>query len=146
CGLLIEPEGVLFLGDIDLSSFGPYYGDAWSDLEDFERSLRRVAAVEAKVWVSFHHVGVIEQAETFHARLARFSGKLVERERALVDFLRVPRTMAAMVAHRFLYPSHATMPFIDGVEQRTIEQHLRRFLEQGIVERCDESSYRALAA
>src|SRR4029078_11816086 len=29
--LLIEPEGVLFLGDIDLSGFGPYYGDAWSN-------------------------------------------------------------------------------------------------------------------
>ena len=35
-------EDLLYLGDIDLSSFGPYYGDAWSDLEDFERSLARV--------------------------------------------------------------------------------------------------------
>ena len=25
-------------GDIDLTGFGPYYGDAWSDLADFERS------------------------------------------------------------------------------------------------------------
>ena len=35
----VEPDDVLYLGDIDLSSFGPYYGDAWSSLEDFERSL-----------------------------------------------------------------------------------------------------------
>ena len=42
CALLAEPDGVLFLGDIDLSGFGPYYGDAWSCLEDFERSLARV--------------------------------------------------------------------------------------------------------
>ena len=40
--LLVEPEGVLFLGDIDLTGFGPYYGDAWSNLADFERSLARV--------------------------------------------------------------------------------------------------------
>ena len=33
--------GVFFLSDIDLTGFGPYYGDVWSDLEDFERSLER---------------------------------------------------------------------------------------------------------
>ena len=31
--------GVFFLSDIDLTGFGPYYGDVWSDLEDFEASL-----------------------------------------------------------------------------------------------------------
>ena len=46
--LFVEPDGVLYLGDIDLSSFGPYYGDAWSDPEDFERSLALVRTIEAK--------------------------------------------------------------------------------------------------
>src|SRR5882724_1559876 len=35
CVLLVEPEGVAFIGDIDLSGFGPYYGDASSSLSDF---------------------------------------------------------------------------------------------------------------
>ena len=30
----VEPDDVLYLGDIDLSSFGPYYGDAWSSLAE----------------------------------------------------------------------------------------------------------------
>ena len=75
CVLLIEPEGVLFLGDIDLSGFGPYYGDAWSNLEDFERSLQRVREIEARVWVSFHHAGVIDDRDTFVAKLDRFAGE-----------------------------------------------------------------------
>ena len=33
-----DPDGVFFLSDIDLTGFGPYYGDVWSDLEDFEAS------------------------------------------------------------------------------------------------------------
>ncbi len=37
CVLLVEPGGVAFIGDIDLSSFGPYYGDATSSLADFRR-------------------------------------------------------------------------------------------------------------
>ena len=31
-------EGVFFLSDIDLTGFGPYYGDTWSSLDDFENS------------------------------------------------------------------------------------------------------------
>jgi glyoxylase-like metal-dependent hydrolase (beta-lactamase superfamily II) len=137
CVFLIEPGNILFLGDIELSSFGPYYGDAWSDLEDFERSIAKVRAVEARVWVSFHHVGVIEDRAQFIERLDRFADRIAERERALLDFLSEPRTLKEMVAHRFLYPPHATFPFIDAVEQRTIEQHLARFERQGRVRRSE---------
>src|SRR5690606_41600237 len=35
----IEPVDVLYLGDVHLSSFGPSYGDAWSALQAFERTL-----------------------------------------------------------------------------------------------------------
>ncbi len=45
--LWIKPDEILFLGDIDLSSFGPYYGDGWSILEDFDRSLQRFRPMEA---------------------------------------------------------------------------------------------------
>ena len=144
CVLLIEPEAVLFLGDIDLSGFGPYYGDAWSNLDDFERSLQRVRDIEARVWVSFHHAGVIEDRQTFVEKLQRFAGKIAERDRNLLDFLKVPRTLREMVAHRFLYPEHADAPFIDAAEERTIQQHLDRLLRRRQIERDDGDTYRAV--
>ena len=144
CVLLIEPEGVLFLGDIDLTGFGPYYGDAWSDLNDFERSLQRIGSIEARVWVSFHHVGVIEQRVLFEEKLSRFTAKIAERDASLLAFLREPRTLAAMVTRRFLYPAHATASFIDAAEERTIEQHLGRLLQRGQIERCESDRYRTI--
>ena len=140
--LLIEPEGVLFLGDIDLTGFGPYYGDAWSDLADFERSLARVREIEARVWVSFHHAGVIEDRATFLAKLDRFAARIAEREAALLAFLAEPRTMEELVRHRFLYPPHAQLSFVDAVERRTIQQHLDRLAAGGQVERCGPSTWR----
>lgn len=141
CVFLIEPGGVLFLGDIELSSFGPYYGDAWSDLADFERSINLVRAIDARVWVSFHHVGVIEDRAQFVERLDRFAGRIVEREAAIVEFLRQPRSLREMIAHRFLYPEHATFPFIEAVEERTIRQHVDRLIEQSVVQRAGNDVY-----
>ncbi len=136
--LLIEPEGVLFLGDIELSSFGPYYGDAWSNLVDFERSLARVREVPARVWVSFHHVGVITDRAAFEARLQRFVRRIAERDQVLLDYLAEPRTLAELVAHRILYPPHAQMSFIDSAERRSILQHLDRLIADGRVEQCGD--------
>ena len=140
--LLVEPEGVLFLGDIDLTGFGPYYGDAWSNLDDFERSLVRVRDIPARVWVSFHHAGVIEDRATFLAKLARFAARIGEREAALLAFLDAPRTLAELVAHRFLYPPHAQLSWIDAAERRTILQHLERLVGGGRVIECAPSTWR----
>lgn len=41
--LLIEPHGIAFIGDIDLTGFGPYYGDASSSLSAFRESIARLA-------------------------------------------------------------------------------------------------------
>jgi len=143
--LLVEPEGVLFLGDIDLTGFGPYYGDAWSSLDDFELSLERIASIPARIWVSFHHVGVVTKREVFEEKLARFTGRIAARDAAIENFLAEPRTLAEMVAHRFLYPPHATMTFIDAAERRTITQHLDRAIARGRV-RLEGDRYTRAAA
>jgi glyoxylase-like metal-dependent hydrolase (beta-lactamase superfamily II) len=141
CVLLVEPDGVLFLGDIDLSSFGPYYGDAWSCLDDWERSLDLVRRLEARVWVSFHHVGIIEDRGLFLARLERFAARITDREGALLDALAEPRTLEDLVRQRFVYPAHVTLPFVDAVERRTIRQHLDRVLARGQAERVGPDRY-----
>lgn len=60
CGFLIEPEGVMVLGDIDLTGFGPYYADEGSDLAAMETSLARCREIDAAWYVTFHHKGVVE--------------------------------------------------------------------------------------
>jgi len=143
CVLRIEPEDILFLGDIELSSFGPYYGDAWSDLAAFERSIDLVRSLDAQAWVSFHHVGVIDDRNTFLARLERFAARIGERQEAMLTFLAEPHSLDEMVAHRFLYPPHVTLPFVDAVERRTIEQHIARLHTSRRIERIDANRWRA---
>ena len=140
--LLVEPEGVLFLGDIDLTSFGPYYGDAWSDLDDFERSLDRLRGIAARTWVSFHQVGVVEDAELFATKLAAFAAKIPARDEAIVSFLEEPHTIDEMVTHRFVYRPGVQIPYADVAEQRMITQHLARLVARGRVTEVEPGRYR----
>ena len=132
CVLLVEPGGIAFMGDIDLSSFGPYYGDATSSLTEFRRTLEAVKAIPAKVWITSHHKGVITDRETFLALLKAFASRLDAREEAIADHLgQHPSTLVELVAHRFVYPRDRDGLFYADAERRTIEQHLEALMLAG---------------
>lgn len=135
--------GVFFLSDIDLTGFGPYYGDAWSDLEDFAESLRRVRDEEADWYVTFHHKGVIEGRETFVKMVDDFAAVIDRRHDAMLDFLAEPRTIDDMVAHRFIYRPHVDLLFADAVERRSAELHLQRMRARGEVSEVDDGRFQA---
>jgi glyoxylase-like metal-dependent hydrolase (beta-lactamase superfamily II) len=132
CVLLVEPGAIAFIGDIDLSSFGPYYGDATSSLEEFRRTLEAVKAIPAKVWITSHHKGVISERETFLSLLKAFTARLDAREEAIAEHLRgQPSTLEELVAHRFVYPRHLDDLYYADAERRTIAQHLDALRQSG---------------
>ncbi|MEE8394806.1 MAG: MBL fold metallo-hydrolase [bacterium] len=144
--LLVEPEGVAFIGDIDLTGFGPYYGDACSNLREFKETLLRLEQLEAKAWVTFHHKGVITERATFLSLLRAFTDKIHEREEAMLAFMGdAGSSVEQMVAHRFLFPRGYEGIFVEDAERMTVREHLALLLEQGrIVE--DGGRYRLRAA
>jgi glyoxylase-like metal-dependent hydrolase (beta-lactamase superfamily II) len=139
CALLVEPEGVAFIGDIDLTGFGPYYGDASSSLSDFRQSLKRVADIPAKVWVTSHHRGVYTDREKFLHDLAAYTRTLDAREQRLLDLLREsPKTLPQLVECRLLYPPGHQELWVVDAETRSISSHLDEMLANGRL-RLDES-------
>jgi len=145
CVLLVEPQGIAFIGDFDLSSFGPYYGDATSSLADFRRSLARLARLPAQVWITSHHKGAITGRAAFDAMLGAFAARIDEREARLLQMLRSgPQTLAQLVRQRLLYPPEADDLWIDCAEQRSIAQHLQELQTDGRV-RCVDGAHYALA-
>lgn len=135
--------GVFFLSDIDLTGFGPYYGDVWSDLEQFDESLERVRHEEADVYVTFHHRGVIEGRERFLELLDEFAAVIPRRHDAMLEFLAEPRTVDDMVAHRFIYRPHVQHVFADSVERRCADLHLARMMRRGEAVEVEPGRYRA---
>ncbi len=138
----IEPDDVLYLADVDLSSFGPYYGDAWSDLGDFERTLATLRTLAPRHWATFHHIGVLDDRAAFLDRLDRFEAVIGDRERRLVAYLRgMPRSLAEIAAHRFVYRPADPISFADPVEARSMAQHLERLVAAGTVREVEAGRF-----
>ncbi|SNR92012.1 Glyoxylase, beta-lactamase superfamily II [Haloechinothrix alba] len=143
-GLLVEPDGFFYVADIDLSSFGPFYGDVGSSLEDFEQSIDVCAGIEARWYGTFHHKGVIEGAEEFRSRLRTYRAVMERRDAELISFLAEPRTLAEVVSHRFVYRPHVDEPYVETVEARTAEQHIARLVRIGAVAEVEPGRFRAV--
>lgn len=144
CFFWIEPDDVLYLADVDLSSFGPYYGDAWSDLEDFERTLARLRGLRPRHWATFHHVGVLSDADEARARIERFAAKIADREERLLAFLRGgPHDLGAIARHRFVYRPEDDVSWAEPVERRSMEQHVARLLAAGRLREVEPGRYLA---
>ncbi len=126
-------DGVFFCSDIDLTGFGPYYGDAWSDLDQFEASLAKVREEDAAYYVTFHHKGVIEGRAEFVARVDAFTAVIHRRHGEMLTFLHEPHSIEEMVAHRFVYRPTVQTTIADSVERRTAELHVARMVSRSEV-------------
>jgi hypothetical protein len=134
---------VFFLSDIDLSGFGPYYGDAWSDLDQFDASLRKAREVEARWYVTFHHKGIVDGRQRFCEMIDGFHAVIDRRHREMLAFLAEPRTVDEMVAHRFLYRPHVEAAYVDDAERRTATLHLERMLDRGEASEVEPGRFQA---
>jgi len=141
-GFLVD--NVFFLSDIDLTGFGPYYGDAWSDLQQFDDSLVKAREVEADWYVTFHHKGVIEGRQQFLEMIDKFHAVIARRDRDMLVYLAEPRTIEEMAAHRFVYRPHVELTFAHNVERRTADMHVARMVERGQVTEVEPGRFQAV--
>ena len=143
CVLLVEPQGVAFIGDIDLSSFGPYYGDATSSLAQFRRTLARVEDVRARIWITSHHKGVITERPAFLEAVRAFAARIDEREQRVLELLAErPRTLDELVVCRVMYKPEADEMWIDAAERRCISEHLDELMAAARVSAGPDGVYR----
>jgi glyoxylase-like metal-dependent hydrolase (beta-lactamase superfamily II) len=135
CCFIVEWDAtsLVYLGDIELTGFGPYYGDAWSSLTDFEASIEKLKAIPAENWLTFHHKGLIESRAQFLEMLEAFRAMIDFREQNLLAYLNERRTMDEIVEHRFVYRPGTGGSMVDQVERRSMSMHLTRLMASGRV-------------
>ncbi len=137
-GFLIEPDGVFFTADVDLSSFGPFYGDVEASLTDTRESLARCSQVEAAHYATFHHKRVIDGRDEFLRLLAAYADVLTRREQAVLDLLTEPRTLDELVGQGVVYRPGKVPAYAAESERRMVARHLDELVLRGAVAHEDE--------
>ncbi len=126
-------EKFFYLADIDLTDFGPWYGNPSSDLTDFIASLEKVRAIDAEYYLSAHETGLMDK-EIFVEKFEKFRGHFKKRDELIMDFISEPRTLEEIVAKRFIYKkvfSGRQDIWIAYAEKKMIEQHIIRLKNMG---------------
>jgi len=140
CFLFREPE-VLFLGDYDLTPFGPWYGDRFSSIPETIESVRKLENIPAKTWLTCHETGV------FHGPPGRlwedFLKVIRTREYNLLKFLEYPRTLTEIVNAWIVYGKpREPMDFYTFAERALMKKHLDALMERSMVALLENKYYR----
>jgi glyoxylase-like metal-dependent hydrolase (beta-lactamase superfamily II) len=125
----VEPE-VLFMGDYDLTAFGPWYGDRDASIAQTVAAVRRLQGIPARIRLTGHETGVFENAspDVWDAYLAVID----HRRQALLDLLAVPRRMADIVNAWIVYRKpREPLAFYAHAEKALMGKHLEELLASG---------------
>jgi glyoxylase-like metal-dependent hydrolase (beta-lactamase superfamily II) len=134
-----QEADVLFLGDYDLTAFGPWYGDKDSSIEDTEASIERLRNIPAQICLTCHETGIFEKPAA--AVWDAYARIIAERESKLLALLDTPKTMEDIIWAWIVYgrPREPAALFEFG-ERAHMGKHLERLMGLGIVA-CEDGRY-----
>lgn len=123
---------VIFLGDYDLTPFGPWYGDRHSSIEETLASLDKLESLPASVLLTGHEQGIYESPEPELWR--RYRQVIFKREEKLIDFLQTPRSLDDIVRACIVYGKpREPKEFFEFGERAIMEKHLGRLLRRDAI-------------
>jgi glyoxylase-like metal-dependent hydrolase (beta-lactamase superfamily II) len=140
--LFFRETGILFLGDYDLTPFGPWYGDHNSSIEDTISSLHRLRSIPARLWVTSHEQGIFTHPP--EELWDRYEKIIYEREEKLLSALGKPLTLEEIVNLWIIYgrPREPRAFFAFG-ERAHMKKHLQNLIERGMVRKIGDRFIRS---
>ncbi len=140
CCLLFPDEGVLYTGDIDLTSFGPWYFGADGDRELFIQSAEAIAQLDAETYITGHEAGILCRSD-FRAGLTRYLEIIDERDETILNALAEPRTLADICSLGLIYGKKFLIDaWIRSWDAQAVKKHLDHLVKKGLIN-CSDGVY-----
>jgi hydroxyacylglutathione hydrolase len=131
-GFLFQESRVLFIGDYDLTRFGPWYGDVHSSIEETIESVTHLKKIPAEVLIASHEKGIF--TEEPGKLWDDYLNIINERDRRLLELLKKPRTMKEIVEAWVVYGKpREPKAFFEFGERALMQKHLERLMRLGSV-------------
>jgi len=131
CFLLSEQE-LIYLADIDLTGFGPYYGDRGSDIDLMIQSIKRVSELPCKTFIVSHEKPIYYNS--IEKEALNYLSVIYEREEMIKSLLKKPKTIEEILSARIIYKKpREPKDFYEFSEWSMITKHLERMIRKGQV-------------
>ncbi len=134
CAFYFRQEKIMFTGDLDLTSAGPYYGDGGSHIEETLFSLERLKTYDVETYLTSHGKGIFDGDP---AHIDRYAKIILLREEKLVDFLKNgPKTLDQIVQEGIIYgknPVSLGAWDLTQTERTMMAKHLARLVGMNMV-------------
>ncbi|MCP4692177.1 MAG: MBL fold metallo-hydrolase [Desulfobacterales bacterium] len=128
-----QEANILLTFDMDLTTFGPFYGNPEADIPLFRSSLEKIIAMRPDVVVSSHRFPVREHVEE---ELRAFLDKFKRNRDRVASVLDAPRTLEEVCALKPIFGKY--IPGLEVIygyfERHMVEKHLEGMEKDGLVE------------
>ncbi|MFX1275434.1 MAG: MBL fold metallo-hydrolase [Promethearchaeota archaeon] len=132
---------IAFLGDIDLSSFGPWYGCLDSNLMQFEESIDKLLHIDIDMAISGHN-GMVEGRKKVRDRLNDYKSIIEKREERILQYFseKKPTIISDLVRKNIIYHSYkdAFSEYLLVAEKIMLQKHFEKFLNNGRIENVEK--------
>lgn len=137
CAFLVEEYGLLFAADIDLSAFGPWYGNVSSDPEQFVESVQRLRMLNARVVLTSHSRPVTADIDR---QMERYAAVIEQRHEMIYGLLRRgAMTLEQLIDLKPIYRRHPKpVPVYRFFEGVMLKKHLTILQNRGAVDYAGE--------
>ncbi len=128
-GFYFESASLALITDIDLTPFGPWYGNEVSDIDIFLESIEKVKHIESKYFITSHS-NTIYTKEQLLPLLDNFASYIDRREKALLKLIETKNSLSLdeLATYGIIYPrsSLANNPALLFFEKKMLEKHIKR--------------------
>jgi glyoxylase-like metal-dependent hydrolase (beta-lactamase superfamily II) len=136
-GFYLPDDNILFSGDIDLASMGPWYFSDSADIGDLLQSIQRIKEINPRILVPSHRRVIFEGIPE---KLDRYRQVVLDREARIMELLDRPRTIDDLAQYGLTFPERRN-EFELFWEKMTMRNHLRYLIKQGKVREGDDGYY-----
>jgi glyoxylase-like metal-dependent hydrolase (beta-lactamase superfamily II) len=141
CAFYEPRRKIMFASDIDLTPFGPWYGNPTADLPDFIDSIKLLSNFDIDVICSSHSY---PKKDNIKEALVDYLNIVFARDRCILKLLEMERTIDDLESQDIIYnKSQKRYKAFAWFEKNMLKKHIDLLIETGKVEREGEK-FRAI--
>jgi glyoxylase-like metal-dependent hydrolase (beta-lactamase superfamily II) len=136
CAFYEPKKKFMFASDIDLTPFGPWYGNPNADLKVFIESIKKLMKYDKRIISTSH---AFPRDHNINEALEKYLNIIYKRDQRILELLEKKRTLDDLESENIIYKKpQKTYKAFAWFEKRMIEKHLDILLENKKIERVDD--------